>query len=129
MAGADLTNLQTYQTPKERLRSAQWALLSVLVSCALSWDLSVYSIKFWESGLASGLIVPALLAILLAWSLRLSVRARRHWWPLLPAIVTIIAPIALHLVEQRVQPNSRFLSDVYESALGRASFSAPRPER
>ena len=87
MAGADLSNLQTYQTPKERLRSALWALLAVVVSCALSWDLSVYSINFWESGRASGLIVPALLAVALIHTIRLSIRARQHWWPLLPAIV------------------------------------------
>jgi len=97
MAGADLTNLQTYRTPKERMRSAFWTLLSVFVSCALSWDLSVYSIKFWESGRASGLIVPGLLAIALVWTLRLSVRVRLHWWPIVPAIIAVIAPIALHL--------------------------------
>jgi hypothetical protein len=129
MAGADLTNLQTYQTPNERLRSAFWILLSVAVSCVISWDLSVYSLKFLESGRVSSLIVPALLVIVLVWTLRLSVRARRHWWPVLPAIVAVIAPIALHLMEHRVQPNSRLLSDAYESTLGRASSSAPKPER
>ena len=129
MPGADLSNLQTYRTPKERLRSASWALLSVLVSCALSWDLAAYSIKFWESGHASSLIVPALLAIALIWTLRLAVRARQHWWPIIPALVAVVAPIALHLMDHRVQPNSRFLSDASESALVRASFSAPKPGR
>jgi hypothetical protein len=129
MARANLTNLQTYQTPKERVRSAFWGLLSVVVSCALSWDLSVYSIKLWESGRASGLIVPVLLAIALVHTLRLSMRARQHWWPLLPAIIAVAAPIALHLIEHRVQPNSRFLSDAYESVLGRASSSPAKPGR
>jgi uncharacterized membrane protein (UPF0136 family) len=129
MAGADLTNLQTYRTPKERLRSAFWALLGVLVSGALSWDLLVYSIKFWESGRASGLIIPAFVAVVLIWTLRLLVRASRHSWPIVPAIVAAIAVIALHLMEQPVQPNSRFLGDAYESALSRSSSSAPKPER
>jgi hypothetical protein len=129
MTGADLSNLQTYRTPKERLHSAFWALLSVVVSCAFSWDLSVYLIRAWESGRFSALIVPVLLAIALGWTLRLSLRVRQHWWPIVPPIITAIVPLVLHLMEHRVQPNSRLLTDAYESALGRASSSAPKPER
>ena len=108
---ADLSNLRTYQTPKERLRGALWALLGVIVSCVLSWELSAYSITFWETGRTSGLIVAVLLAIALVHTIRLSMRARQHWWPLLPALVAVAVPIVLHVMEHRVQPNSRLLSD------------------
>jgi hypothetical protein len=128
MGRRDLSDLQTSQTPKERLRNFSWAALSVIVSCAISWDLSVYLIGFWESGRISKLVVSVILAIALAWTLRLSSGARQHWWPVVPVIVALIVPIGLHATDRGVQPNSRLLSDTYESAL-RATSGAPKPER
>jgi hypothetical protein len=129
MARPALDNLKTYETPKERLRNAFWMGLRILVLCYVSWDLSVYSIGFFENPRVTRLIVPLLLAAILAYTIRLCLPYRHQWWPIIPAIIAFIAPIALHVLEQPVQPNSRFLSDAYESAQVRASSSAPKPGR
>jgi len=128
MARSALDNLQTYQTPKERLRHAFWALLYVVVVSYLSWDLSVYLIKFFETGQVSRLITPSLLAVGLACTLQLA-DLKRRWWLAIPTVLALVAPVVLHTLDRGVQPNSRLLSDAYESALGRASYSAPKPGR
>jgi hypothetical protein len=99
MARSALDNLKAYQTPKERLRTAFWMGLRVLVLCYVSWDLSVYSIKFFQNPRVSGAVVPILLAAFLAYTVRLCLPYRNQWWPIIPAIVALIAPIALHALE------------------------------
>jgi hypothetical protein len=128
MARSALDNLQTYQTPKERLRRAFWALLNVVVVTYLSWDLSVYLIKFFETGHVSRLITPSLLAVALVYTLHLA-DLKRRWWLAIPTVLALAAPVVLHTLDRGVQPNSRLLSDTYESALGRAPYSPPKPER
>jgi len=85
--------------------------VGVVVSCAISWDLSVYSIRFWQSGRIANLVVVALLNIALVWLMKLSVRAKHHWWSIVPVLVALLVPVALQFMERGVQPNSRFLSD------------------
>ena len=92
-------NLKTYQTPKERLHTAFWMGLRVLVLCYVSWDLSVYSIKFFQDPRASALIVPVLLAAILAYTIRLCLPYRGQWWPVVPAAFALITPVALHVLE------------------------------
>ena len=128
MARSALDNLKTYQTPKERLRQAFWALLYAVVVSYLSWDLSIYLIKFFETGRVLRLISPALVAIGLVYTLRLA-DLKLRWWLLIPTVLALVAPAVLHTIDRGVQPNSRFLSDAYESALARASYNAPKPER
>lgn len=129
MARPDLGNLEGPYKPRSRLSSGIWAFLSAVLSCVLAWDLAAYCIKFFETWRISSLVVASLLAVLLGRLLLSSVRVREHWWPLVPPALAFVIPITLQLLEYRVQPNSRFLSDAYESALARASYSAPKPER
>lgn len=99
MTRSALDKLKKYETPKERLAAAFWVGLRVLVMCYLSWDLSVYSIKFFENPRAANLIVPILLTAVLAYTIRLRLPYRLHGWLLVPALISLIAPIALHVVE------------------------------
>jgi hypothetical protein len=96
MASHFYEDLEPYQTPKERLRNAFWMGLRVVVLCYMSWGLSVYSIKFWENPRPLRLIVPVLVAVLLAYTVRMCLPYRRRWWPIYPAIVALAAPVALH---------------------------------
>lgn len=99
MSRSALDNLKTYQTPRERLRTAFWMGLRVLVLCYVSWDLSVYSIKFFENPRAVGLIAPILLAAVLAYTIRLCLPYRGQWWPVVPAAISLITPVVLHVLE------------------------------
>ena len=122
MARLDLENLEIQPTLRERSRDAFWALLRLLVVCYVSWDLSAYLIRFWETGNPWRLITPSILAVVLVYTLQLA-DLKRRWWLVFPMIVALGAPIVLHSLDQRVQPNSRLLSDAYESVLDRA----PKP--
>ena len=99
MTRSALDNVKNYQTPKERLRAAFWMGFRVLVLCYVSWDLSVYSIKFFENPRAANLIAPILLTAILAYTIRLCLPYRRQWWPIVPAFISLITPIALHVLE------------------------------
>lgn len=94
--------VKTYRIPGDFLRSAFWVGLRVLVLCYVSWDLSVYFLKFWENPRTSNLVVPALLAVFLAYTIRLTLPYRGQWWPIAPALGALIAPLALHVLEQRM---------------------------
>ena len=91
--------LKKYQTPKERLGAAFWMGLRVLVLCYVSWDLSIYSIKFFENPRAANLIVPILLTAILAYTIRLCLPARQQWWPIILAFISLMVPIALHVLK------------------------------
>jgi hypothetical protein len=129
MAGPDLRDLEVSNTPRFRLSGGFWTFLSALLSCVLAWDLAAYCIKFFETWRISSLVVVSFLALLLGKLLFSSVRIRQHWWPLIPPVLAFAIPVTLQLLEHPVQPNSRFLSDAYETALARASSSTPKPGR
>lgn len=118
MTRSPLDNLKTYQTPKERVRAALWAALRVFVLCYVSWDLSAYLIDFWETWNVWRLITPAVLAVVLVYTLQM-VDIRRRRWLIIPTIVALVVPVVLHALDQRVQPSHRVLSDAYKSALAR----------
>ena len=94
-----LDNLEQYETPKERFSRYFWDGLSVLVSAAIAWDISVYAIRFWDGGSVSKIIVATMLGVLLAWLLWLAFRARKLWWATIPMIVALGIPVVLRLLD------------------------------
>jgi hypothetical protein len=95
-----LLKMKTYQTPADFLRTVFWVGLRVLVLCYVSWGLSVYSLKFWENPRASTLIAPAIMALVLVSTIRLTLPYKGQWWPIVPALAALIAPLALRVFQQ-----------------------------
>jgi len=95
-----LDNLQTYLTPKERLSSFFWGALFLGITCAIAWDIGVYTIRFRESGSISQLVVVAFLALAGGWLVWLRAKARKHWYGVLaPILLALAGPFVLSALE------------------------------
>jgi hypothetical protein len=95
-----LDNLQMHLTPKQRVSRLLWDALFLGVVCVVGWDGGVYVARFGESGEISQLIVPVLLAIVIAWLMRLAFRARKHWyWVIVLTLLAFAGPFILRAVQ------------------------------
>jgi hypothetical protein len=94
---SDSRGLASYPALKHRLQDVFWALLRIGWVCYVSWTLSVFLLKLWESRDLVRLVLVALLVMILVYTLQM-VDIRRRKWLLVPMAVALAAPIGLHLL-------------------------------